>query len=65
MKKIMVAVAVILVAGCKPIERTYKVTYKDGNYEYYNLNYRPKSNAKSIEYEGQTILGVESIEYVK
>jgi hypothetical protein len=41
------------------------VTFTNGDVEFYELNYKPKKGAKTIEFEGQTIMGVESIEIVK
>ena len=45
--------------------RVYRVTFTDGTYDYYELNYRPANGATSIEYQGETILGVEKIEPLK
>jgi len=55
----------VLAQGCAAAHYSCKVTFTDGSTEYYYLDYRPKHNAKSIEYEGSTILGVESIEIIK
>lgn len=53
------------VFGCAPQKQAYKVTFSDGTVEYYELNYKPKSDAKTIEYDGNTIVGVEQIEKIK
>lgn len=52
-------------AGCTPKAYAVKVTFSNGTSDYYELNYKPKKGAKSIEYEGNTILGIESVEIVK
>lgn len=73
MKKISVFVEMGLIAlvamwvlsGCVPRKYAYKVIFRDGTVEYYELDYKPKSNAKAIEYEGHTIIGVEQIEKLK
>ena len=62
MKKIFFAC--LLLIGCAPQKHAYKVTFNDGSVEYYELDYKPKAGAKSIEYQQQTILGVESIEKI-
>lgn len=72
MKKISVCVEMMLIAlvamwilsGCMAQKHAYKVTFKDGTVEYYELNYKPKSDAKAIDYEGHTILGVDRIEKI-
>lgn len=58
-------VALWFLSGCAPRKYFYKVTFTDGSVEYYELDYKPKSNAKAIEYEGHTIVGVEQIEKIK
>lgn len=58
MKKLVFA-GLLLLSGCSP--KIYKVTFVDGTYEYFELK-KPQKNAKSIEYNGETILGVEKIE---
>ena len=50
--------------ACRPM-RVYRVTFSDGTYDYYEINYRPANGATSIEYQGETILGVEKIEPLK
>ena len=68
---VLVAIVVLTVAlalsiaGCAPHRYTYKVTFANGDYEYYELNYKPKADSKAIEYDGETLLGVERIERVK
>lgn len=51
-------------AGCAPQKHMYKVTYTDGDTEYFELDYKPDKDAKSIDYQGETILGVEKIERI-
>ena len=65
MKKILLIATAAALCGCVPQTRIYKVEFADGTYEYYELNYKPKDGAKSIEYEGETILGVEKLQQVK
>jgi hypothetical protein len=48
-------------ASCASV-RTYRVTFSNGSVEYYNLDYKPKKGATSIECEGETVLGVVKIE---
>lgn len=72
MKKISVFVEMVLIAlvtmwllaGCAPRKYAYKVFFKDGSVEYYELNYKPKPDAKAIEYDDETILGIDKIEKV-
>lgn len=49
-------------AGCTPSKHVYKVTFGNGDVEYYELDYKPKKDAKSIKCEGETILGIDKIE---
>lgn len=73
MKKIGVFVEIGMVAlvamwvlyGCAPRKYAYKVTFADGTVEYYELDYKPKSDAKAINYDDHTIIGVEQIEKLK
>lgn len=51
-------------AGCSPSKLVYKVTFGNGDVEYYELDYKPKKDAASVEYEGETILGVDKIERI-
>lgn len=55
----------IVLSGCAPHHYIYKVTFTNGEYEYYDLTYKPKADAKAIEYDGETLLGVERIERLK
>jgi uncharacterized protein YceK len=65
MKKMIILFAIIAIcSGCTAI-RPYKITFTNGYVEFYELDYKPKKGAKSIEYRGETIFGVESIEIVK
>ena len=64
--------AMLLIVGfmvaahcCAPRRYVYKVTFTNGSYDYYDLNYKPKKGAKSIEYNGETIIGVDSLEIVR
>ena len=57
-------IALCVATACRPM-RVYRVTFSDGTYDYYELNYRPANGATSIEYQGETILGVEKIEPLK
>lgn len=62
MKKLIALFAIaLMLQGCATT-RYYKVTYKNGETEYYSLPYKVKKGAKVIEYEGQTILGIDTIE---
>ena len=54
-----------VLAGCAPRKYIYRVTFSDGNYDYYDLNYKPKADSKAIEYDGETILGVQKLERVE
>lgn len=66
MKKLVIFLfSLIFLFSCTPINRVYKVKFTDGSVEYYHLDYKVKKDAKSIEYEGETILGIESIEEIK
>lgn len=62
MKKIIILLAALIVTGCMPRRYAYKVTFVNGEVEYFELNYKPAKNAKSIQYEGDEIIGVKSIE---
>ena len=68
---VFVVIAVLAVAlafsieSCAPRRYTYKVLFENGDAEYYELTYKPKKDTKAIEYDGETIIGVESIERVK
>jgi hypothetical protein len=63
---VVLAVALALsIESCAPQHYTYKVTFKNGDYEYYDLTYKPKKDAKAIEYDGETLLGIDKIERVK
>ena len=68
---VLVAIALLAFAlalsieSCAPRRYTYKVVFTNGDYEYYELHYKPKADSKAIEVDGETLLGVESIERVK
>ena len=61
----IIILAILAIATGCAATRPYKVTFTNGDVEFYELNYKPKKGAKTIEFEGQTIMGVESIEIVK
>ena len=66
MKKLTILLfSLLFLFSCTPTKRVYKVTFKNGDIEYYYLPYKVKEGSKSIEYEGETILGIESIEEIK
>lgn len=66
MKKVvtMLILGAALLSSCAPQKRIYKVTFGDGTYDYFELHYKPAPDAKAIEYDGETILGVEKIEKI-
>ena len=62
----LLLVALMLpLAGCAPRKYTYKVFFENGDYEYYELNYKPLKDCRAIEYDGETIIGVERVERVE
>lgn len=63
MKKLLI-ISTMMVIGCTPAKHVYKVTFNNGDVEYYELNYKPKKGATAIDYNGETILGVEAIERI-
>lgn len=66
MKKLITFLfGLLFLFSCTPTSRVYKVKFTDGSVEYYHLDYKVKKDAKSIEYEGETILGIEAIEEIK
>ena len=66
MKKLVTLLfSLLFLFSCTPTKRAYKVTFKNGTTEYYYLPYKVKEGSKSIEYEGETILGIEEIEEMK
>lgn len=67
MKKvvIMLILGTTLLSSCVSQRKVYKVTFGDGTYDYFALRYKPAPDAKAIEYDGQTILGVKKIERIK
>lgn len=68
---VLVVIAVLAIAlalsieSCAPRRYTYKVVFENGDAEYYELTYKPKANARAIEYDGETLMGVNKIERVK
>lgn len=70
-KVVLVAILLMLVLlafmaeGCTTSRYSCKVTFQNGTVDYYELTYKPKKDAKAIEYDGETIIGVQSIEILK
>lgn len=64
MKLIAFVLSCLLMAGCHPQRYVYRITFNNGDVEYYELNYKPKPGAKAIDYNNETILGVEKIEKI-
>lgn len=64
MKHFLIIGATALASACTPAKHVYKVTFHNGDVDYYELDYRPKKDAQSIEYDGETILGVEKVEKI-
>ena len=66
MKKIITLVLLTsaLLSGCAPKIYPYKVTFVNGDVEYFELKYKPKPDCTFIEYEGDTIMGVKSVERI-
>ena len=62
MRKIFILLAVFALTGCMSTKHPYKVTFQNGEVEYFELDYKPAKNAKSIQYEGDEIMGVKTIE---
>ena len=62
MRKFMLLLALaMLLQGCKATHY-YRVTFQNGETDYFTLPYRVKKNAKTIEVDGEIILGIETIE---
>lgn len=61
----LLLLSALTIIQCSPTSRVYKVKFTDGSVEYYHLDYKVKKDAKSIEYEGETILGIECFEEIK
>lgn len=63
---LIIALMILLICfidiSCTPKKYIYKIEFFNGDIEYYELNYKPKNNSKSIEYNGEIILGVSKIE---
>ena len=55
----------LIITGCAPRKHVYKVVFENGDYEYYELNYKPRPDSRAIEYDGETIIGVQKIERVE
>lgn len=65
MKKAITILGLAMLAACTPTKRAYKITFKSGAVEYYELDYKLKRGATSIEYNGETIIGVADFEEIK
>ena len=65
---VLIILAILLACsinvGCTPHKYIYKIEFSNGDVEYFELNYKPKDDSKSIEYNGETILGVNKIEKI-
>ena len=64
MKRLLIITAMLLLVGCAPTAHTYKVTFTTGDVEYFELYYKPKPDAKTIEYDDEVFMGVEKIERI-
>lgn len=65
MKRIILfSVIALALSSCAPKLHSYKVTFQNGNVEYFELDYKPGSDTKSIEYNGDTYIGVKSVERI-
>lgn len=60
----VVIILAVLLSGCSAT-RPYKVTFANGDVEYYNLDYKPKETHKYIQTKDGTYIGVTKIEKVK
>lgn len=56
---VFMALAILWSCTCT---RPYKVTFRDGSVEYYNLNYKPSQYDKYIQTSDGTYIGVIKIE---
>lgn len=65
MTTFLLLLSALTIIQCSSTSRVYKVKFTDGSVEYYHLDYKVKKDAKSIEYEGETILGIEAIEEIR
>ena len=54
----------LLLVGCAQTAHTYKVTFTNGDVEYFELKYKPAPGATSIEYDDEVFMGVEKIERI-
>lgn len=65
MKRIILfSIITLALSSCAPKFHSYKVTFQNGNVEYFELDRKPDADAKSIEYNGETYIGVKSIERI-
>lgn len=62
MKKFVVVAVCMLIAACQPHKYVYRVTFANGDVEYFELDYKPKAGAKTINYKNEIIIGVDKIE---
>ena len=61
---ILLSITILALSGCTPKLYPYKVTFVNGDVEYFDLKYKPKPDCTFIEYEGDTIMGVKSVERI-
>ena len=64
MKVLALVVFCLLLAGCQNQKHVYRITFTNGDVDYYELDYKPKAGANTIKYYDETILGVEKIEKI-
>lgn len=64
MKKLIIAAGCLLLVACHSQKYVYRITFKNGDVEYFELNYKPKAGDKTIDYNNETIIGVEKIEKI-
>ena len=61
----LLILCLVLLCSCAPTKHTYRVVFENGEVEYFELNYKPKPNAKCVEYDGDVFFGVDSIQPLK
>lgn len=63
---VLIILAILLACSinisCTSHKYIYKIEFSNGDIEYFELNYKPKKDSKSIEYNGEIILGIDKIE---
>lgn len=60
----IVIIVAVLLSSCSAT-RPYKVTFANGDVEYYELDYKPKATHKYIRTQDGVHIGVTKIERVK